>query len=289
MGSVDQGSSPDTGFLSFIGAHEFFSPELWRAAITEFVSTAFLLLTLTLAIMACLDYNDTSSKLLIPFAVFFIAFLLLIYAVPLSGGHMNPVFTFIAVLRGLITITRAIIYILAQCLGSIMGFFVIKSVMAQSEVEKYALGGCRIGGLGPGTALVVEVTSNFVVLLVGVTVGFDKRRWEELGSAMVCVVVAGSFALGVFVSTVITGRADYGGAGLNPARCLGPALWYGGPLWDGHWVFWCGPFLACIIYFGYSLTLPQKGLVLGESHIVKQIRVSCLGGNNSLEHYHGKV
>lgn len=56
-------------------------------------------------------------------------------------------------------------------------------------------------------------------------------------------------------------RAGYAGVGLNPARCLGPALLHGGPLWKGHWVFWVGPFVACVVYYGFTKTLPEESLM----------------------------
>ncbi|KAM1031217.1 hypothetical protein FF1_034989 [Malus domestica] len=253
-------------FLAAIGAHEYFSPEMWRAALTELVATASLVFGLTSSIISCLDSGEVDPKLLVPISVFIIAFLLLLVTVPLSGGHMSPVFTFIATLKGAITLARASIYILAQCFGSVLGFLIMKTVMDQHAVQKYSLGGCTIQGSGPTsgveaqTALVLEVACTFVVLFVGVTVAFDKRRSKELGLPMVCVVVAGSMAIAVFVSVTVTGRAGYAGVGLNPARCLGAALLQGGILWDGHWVFWVGPILACSVYHCLSLNLPKQDL-----------------------------
>ncbi|KAK8658476.1 hypothetical protein V6N13_036682 [Hibiscus sabdariffa] len=254
-------------FLACIGAHEFSSPEMWKAALTELVATACLLFTLTVSIVACLDSHEANPKLLVPFAVFVIAFLFLMATVPLSGGHMSPVFTFIAMLKGIISLARASIYILAQCLGSIAGFLLLDSVMNHAAADKYSLGGCTIDGHGstsgvsPGTAFILEFSCTFVVLFVGVTIAFDKRRSKELGLSMVCALVAGAMALAVFVSISVTGRAGYAGVGLNPARCLAPALLRGGSLWDGHWVFWIGPFFACIIYYGLTKGLPKEGLV----------------------------
>jgi hypothetical protein len=46
--------------------------------------------------------------------------------------------------------------------------------------------------------LILEFSCTFVVLFVGVTVAFDKKRCKELGLAVVCVVVAGSMALAVY-------------------------------------------------------------------------------------------
>ncbi|TXG64722.1 hypothetical protein EZV62_011716 [Acer yangbiense] len=252
-------------FLASIGYHEFFSPEMWKAALTELVATACLIFTLTTSIISCLDAHESEPKLLVPFAVFIIAFLFLLVTVPLTGGHMSPVFTFIAALKGIITLTRAAAYILAQCIGSIISFAIINSVMNHNAAERYSFGGCTIAGKGtktghinPGTALILEFTCTFLVLYVGVTVAFDKRRCKELGLAMVCAVVAGAMALAVFVSITVTGQAGYAGVGLNPARCLGPALLHGGPLWDAHWVFWVGPFISCIVYYGFTNSLPNE-------------------------------
>lgn len=202
---------------------------------------------------------------------------------------MNPILTFIACLKGLITLARASIYVLAQCLGSIIGFFIIKNVMNHQTGHKYFLGGCTISALSRGTALVLEFCCTFVVLFVGVTVAFDKKRCKELGLAVVCVVVAGAMALAVFVSITVTGQAGYAGVGLNPARCLGPALLQGGVLWDGHWVFWVGPFLACIVYYGYSMNLPKEGLVGVEGEYdISRLVGACFGENGSPTSLEGK-
>ncbi|KAK7852935.1 aquaporin pip-type [Quercus suber] len=141
---------------------------MWKAAITELLATAFYVLTLTTIITSILDSNVVEPKLLVPLAIFLILFLFLMMTVPLSGGHMSPVLTFIAALRGLITLARAAIYVLAQC--------------------------------------------------------------------------AASLAL-----ATVTGRAGYRGVGLNPAKCLGPALLQGDRLWDGHWVAGLGPFLLALL------------------------------------------
>ncbi|MCH91821.1 aquaporin TIP1-2-like, partial [Trifolium medium] len=137
------------------------------------------------------------------------AFLFLMATVPLSGGHMSPVFTCIAALKG-------------------------------------------------------------------VTLAFDKKRSKNMGLPMVCLVIAGAMALAVFVSITITGRPGYAGVGLNPARCLGAALLHGGSLWNGHWVFWVGSIIACLIYYSVSINLPNEGSTLddGEYVVLKLARGS---------------
>ena len=104
-----------------------FQFQMWKAAFTEFV-TALIVFTLT-TIISCLDSHAVEPKLLVPLAVFIISFLFLLVTIPLSGGQMSPAFTFIAALRGLVTLSRAAIYVLAQCVGSIIGFIILKNVM----------------------------------------------------------------------------------------------------------------------------------------------------------------
>ena len=125
-----------------------------------------------------------------------------------------------------------VIYVLAQCAGSITGFYILQNVMDCQTIQSHFLGGCIVDGLA--TALILEFICTFLFLFLGVTLAFDKKRCKELGIAMVCVVVAGSLALVVFVTIIVTGKVGYGGAGLNPAKCLGPALLQGDRLWDGH-------------------------------------------------------
>jgi len=243
------------------------------------VATASLMFTLTSSIIACLDSHEVDPKLIVPFAVFIIAFLFLIVTVPLSGGHMSPVFTFIAALKGVVTLSRAVLYVSAQCIGSIIGFYILKCVMDPKLINTYSLGGCAIGGKGLNQhdALLLEFSCTFLVLFLGVTLAFDKKRSKNLGLTMVCLVVAGAMALAVFVSITVTGQAGYAGVGLNPARCLGAALIHGGSLWNGHWVFWVGPILACLIYYSVSINLPKEGLVWvdGEYDVLKLALGSC--------------
>nr|AJI43716.1 X intrinsic protein [Hevea brasiliensis] len=247
----DSLESPKKTFLSCIGVHELLSPETWKAAITELVSTACQLFTLITMVTACLESHVAEAKLLVPVVVFSTIFLLLVVTIPVSGVHMNPTFTFIFALKGVITFVRALVYILAQCLGSTMAYLIVKRAMNPKIAEKYSLGGCSMGGNGEGisagTALAIEFACTFLVLYFSVTVAFDKKRCKQLGLTMFCVMVSGILAVAYFISLTITGQVGYGGPRLNPARCIGPAVLVGGSLWESLWVFWVGPFCASIV------------------------------------------
>ncbi|XP_050230805.1 aquaporin TIP3-1-like [Mercurialis annua] len=274
--------SSSSSFLTRIGIDEVYSPEMWRAAMTELVATATFLFTLSTTIIACLDSQQTDPKLIIPIVVFFIAFFWLMATVPLSGGFFSPSIAFMAALKGIITFVRALFYSLAQIFGAILGFVILKSVMNPEAAHKYALGGCVVNengeGVSAGTALMVEFSCTFLVLYIAMTVLLDKRKCQDLGLIMVCVMISGAYAVSVFVSTTVTGRVGYGGVGLNPARCLAPAILLGGSLWDGHWVFWVGSFLSCFVYYAYSIVIPKQGFVRAEKEedLVQIVRASCL-------------
>lgn len=168
--------------------------------------------------------------------------------------------------------------------------------MNQKAAEKFSLGGCTVigsggaSGIGIVTALVLEFSCTFLVLFIGVTVAFDKKRSKQLGLVMVCVVVAAAMGLAVFVSIIVTGRAGYAGVGLNPARCLGPALLEGGQLWAGHWVFWVGPFLACSFYYVFSVNLPTEEFdwVDGEYDVLN-LAGTCFGGRSHPANRESKI
>ncbi|KAG5564710.1 hypothetical protein RHGRI_000789 [Rhododendron griersonianum] len=65
-----------------------------------------------------------------------------------------------------------------------------------------------------------------------------------MGQVLVCSIVGLVLGHLVFISTTVTAAKGYAGAGINPARCFGPAVVRGGHLWDGHWIFWVGPTLV---------------------------------------------
>jgi hypothetical protein len=59
---------------------------------------------------------------------------------------------------------------------------------------------------------------------------------------------------------------SYGGAGLNPATCLGPKTVRGGLLWNGHWIF-VGWTSFCSIHKAHSTwTFPRDSIDLNNFH-----------------------
>ncbi|KAH0703875.1 hypothetical protein KY285_018153 [Solanum tuberosum] len=103
----------------------------------------------------------------------------------------------------------------------------LKAVLSSTIEQRFSLGGCTVTSKALGLITVMSI----VGLLAGIL---------------------------VFISTSVTAKKGYAGAGMNPARCFGAAFVRGGHLWNGHWIFWVGPGLACFAFYFYTKIIPSN-------------------------------
>ncbi|RVW36665.1 hypothetical protein CK203_104646 [Vitis vinifera] len=129
--------------------------------------------------------------------------------------------------------------------GAVLGALALKAVVNSNIEETFSLGGCTLSVIVPGPDGAITV----------VWIGFDDRQAKALGLVLVCSIIGAVAGVLVFVSTTVTATKGYAGAGMNPARCLGAALVRGGQLWNGLWVFWVGPAIACLLFYVYVKTI----------------------------------
>ncbi|KAJ6671487.1 AQUAPORIN-LIKE [Salix viminalis] len=253
-----------------LGLEDLFSPTVWRASVAELVGTAALVFTLDTIIISTIQMETRTPNLILSVLAAIIITILILATFPISGGHINPLVTFAALLTRLISLSKAIIYILVQCAGGVFGALALKAVV-DGEIEKtFSLGGCTltvvapgpngltVTGLETGQALWLEIICGFVFLFASGWMAFDQRQAKALGRVNVFIIIGVVLGLLVFISTTVTATKGYAGAGLNPARCLGPAIVRGGHLWDGHWVFWVGPAIACVAFALYTKLIPHQ-------------------------------
>ncbi|CAI0376937.1 unnamed protein product [Linum tenue] len=255
---------------SLLGLQDLFSLNVWRAAVAELVGTAAFVFCIDVIVISTLESQTTMPNLVLSVLVAFIIPILLIATFPISGGHINPLVTFAAFLVGLTSLSKALIYILAQCLGGILGALALKAVVNGGIEKTFSLGGCTVNvvtpgpngpittGLGTSQALWLEIICGFIFLFASVWMAFDGRQVRALGRVTVCVIIGVVLGVLVFASTTVTATKGYAGAGFNPARCLGPAIVRGGHLWDGHWVFWIGPAVAAVAFALYVKIIPRE-------------------------------
>nr|GLL23612.1 aquaporin-like [Ipomoea trifida] len=253
-----------------LGLMDFVSLDVWRAAVAEVLGTAVLVFVLDTVVISTYETETKTPNLIMSILIAIFATIIILALLPVSGGHVNPIISFSAALVGIISMSRAIIYIVAQCIGAVLGALALKAVVNETIQENFSLGGCTIRavtqapngpeivGLAINQAFWMEFFCSFVLLFAVLWTAYDYRQSKALGQVKVFTFVGIVFGLLVFISTTVTKEKGYGGAGLNPARCLGAALVKGGHLWDGLWVFWVAPAIACMAFYLYTKIIPRE-------------------------------
>jgi len=162
----------------------------------------------------------------------------------ISGGHINPAVTLGILVSGKLSLLRGVLYMIAQFLGGIVGAALLKAVVPSGGFNDAAnywpenhLGA---NGLQTGVqayqGMIVEAMVTFILVLV-VYGCCDSRRDDVKGSV--------PLAIGLTVTLSHLLSIGFTGAGLNPARTLGPAIMTG--KYDDLWVYFVGPFLGAAV------------------------------------------
>ncbi|XP_043710076.1 aquaporin-like [Telopea speciosissima] len=269
IGDYEKTQEPTT-MSERLGLDEFYSLQTWRASIGELLGTATLVFALDTIYIASYETKTATPNLVEPVFIALIVTILVLATAPVSGGHLNPIISFSAALVGLISMCRAAIYVFAQCIGAVLGALALKVVIDSDIQSAFALAGCTLtvsteGPNGPtligietGPALWLEIICTFVLLFCCVWVAFDHRQAQARGPVSVFSSIGIVVGVLVFVSVTLTTKKGYAGVGMNPARCLGPAIVRGGLLWDRHWIFWVGPAIACVAFYIYTKVIPRQ-------------------------------
>lgn len=181
-----------------------------------------------------------------------------------SGGHFNPAVTMGVWLSGRLQAKDAVVYLLAQVVGAIIGagllylFFASYgggsgATQALSSVSN-GFGDAQ-GATAPlGTVLLVETVMS--ALFVAVVLGATQHK-----AAPYLAPLAIGTALAVFLLIA----APFDGGSLNPARSLASALFSGDGYLGKVWVFWLAPLVggavAGVVYRAVDQTVTaQDGL-----------------------------
>ncbi|MGE5407580.1 MAG: MIP/aquaporin family protein [Syntrophothermus sp.] len=153
-----------------------------------------------------------------------------------SGGHFNPAVTLAAATIRRIGALDAVIFILAQLSGAVLGALLTKGLLLdEGRATHYGAG--QISGLLSGNfaGSVVEGIGTFALVLVILTVVFSKKSMKDWGP----------LAIGTtFVFLVMVGGPLTGGC-YNPARWFGAALV--GNSWGGVWPYLVGEIVGALI------------------------------------------
>lgn len=157
----------------------------------------------------------------------------------ISGAQINPAVTFALALNGLLKWKDVFIYWAAQFLGGVAASAVLFFMMGNA---KSGLGATVLSsGVSPLQGVVTEAVATFF-LMMAVFFLVDAKVGKRAGLLMAPTIVF-----------VVLLAAPLTGAGLNPARSLGPALFTG--TLSIFWVYLVGPVA------GAALAVPIYRLV----------------------------
>ena len=170
-----------------------------------------------------------SARLLVIAMANALAFTLLVAAtLPISGGHLNPAVTFAAMIARRMTLTKGVLYMIAQCGGAVAGGLLLMLMIPSGATGN--LGGHGLGlrvTMGGGLLTEIVVTFMLVSAMLATTMGTSRP------------VAAGMVAVGVTCLLAQLFAVPLTGASMNPARSFGPAFVTGA--WKDQWLFWVGP------------------------------------------------
>ncbi|KAK1560180.1 hypothetical protein Q3G72_023260 [Acer saccharum] len=152
IGEEKQKQVPTT-LKKILGLEEVLNVNIWRTSLAELLGTAILLFALDAIVIYSIQAETKTPNL---------------------------------VMSTLVAITApAAIYILAQCLGGILGALALKAVVKSSIEDTFSLGGCTLTivmagpqgpmeiGLETGQSLWLEIICSFVFLLASIWMAFD--------------------------------------------------------------------------------------------------------------------
>lgn len=241
-----------------IDAAELGSWSLYRAVIAEFIATLLFLYITVATVIGYKHQTDASASgadaacggvgvLGIAWAFGGMIFILVYCTAGISGGHINPAVTFGLFLARKVSLIRAVLYIIAQCLGAICGVGLVKGFQS-SYYARYGGGANELSdGYSKGTGLGAEIIGTFVLVYTVFSATDPKRNARDSHIPVLAPLPIGFAVFMVHLATIpITGT------GINPARSLGAAVIYNkDKAWDDQWIFWVGPLIGAAIAAAY--------------------------------------
>jgi aquaporin PIP len=252
-------SGARNGPLPLVDFKEPLEWSFYRAIIAEFMATLlFLYISLTTLVGTARTGAGSIGVIETAWAFGGMIFILVYCIAGISGGHINPAVTFGLLVANKVTLTRAVAYMVAQCLGAMCGAAIARGVQGHEEFQTF--GPVAVNGVYSGhnipQALAAEILGTFI-LLYTVLSATDPTRMARDSHVPVLAPLPIGFA--IFVIHLAT--IPITGTGINPARSLGAAV--ANPdngRWAQHWIFWVGPLVGAsgaAMYYNYILKVGE--------------------------------
>jgi aquaporin Z len=206
--------------------------------------------TLVLVLMGCGSAVLAGSSIGfvgISFA-FGLSVLAMAYAIGgISGCHINPAVSLSMLVAGKLSVKDTVAYIVAQCLGAVVGAAALYSIAMGNPLYSLASDGlgqngydlASPGGFSMMSAFVAEVLLSFIFLLV-----IHGSTSEKAPKGFAGISIGLSLVLIHLVGIPVTGTS------VNPARSLGPAVvmsMANSTALNQLWLFWVAPIIGGLI------------------------------------------
>ncbi len=154
----------------------------------------------------------------------------------ISGCHINPAITFAVWLSGRMHGKEALLYVIFQTIGGLLGAAILAALAPDSGLGANAIQ----AGISPFAAVTAEVVFTFVFVLVVLGATDSEKGAGNLAG----------LAIGLTLVLVHLVCIHYTGTSVNPARSFGPALLAGGQAWSDLWIFIIAPFVGAALSAG---------------------------------------
>lgn len=159
----------------------------------------------------------------------------------ISGCHINPAITLGVWLSGGMKPKRALMYMLFQIVGAIIGSLILSLLVSTGTHDGPTATGSN--AFDPGNiaqAFIAETVFTFIFVLVVLATTDQKKGAGNFAG----LIIGLTLILIHIVCIPITGTS------VNPARSIGPALMEGGQAMEQLWLFIVAPFLGGAISAG---------------------------------------
>ena len=153
-----------------------------------------------------------------------------------SGAHLNPAVTTAAAFLRRIDPVDAVVYILAQLSGGVLGALLVKGLLLD-EGRAGNWGAAEVSDLLGGNlqGAIVEMIGTFLLVLAVIAVALNARAWRDWAP----------LTIGLTLTFLVMVFGPLTGASFNPARWFGPALISGE--YSSVWPYLLGPIVGAML------------------------------------------
>jgi MIP family channel proteins len=210
------------------------------AYLAELIGTFLLVFFITSVVVLFLSTGE-QAQFGTDFAVIglvhaFLLFGLIVMFGVVSGGHFNPAVTLAAWVIKRISSVDALIFMLAQLSGGVLGALLCKGLLLD-EGRATHYGAATVSPLLGGNfqGAIIEAIGVFCLVLVILAAVYSKKSVKDWAP----------LAIGTTLGFIVMVGGPLDGGSFNPARWFGPALV--GNEWGGVWPYIVGPIVGSLL------------------------------------------